>query len=360
MIYLKKIIILAILFILISSSFTVIGKNINKTIEDNKNEDDCKCSKTITIKKDINTKEKQVYSLGLIVEEIDQAIINIDPYLTTNNPPSSWDWRNAEYKGITGDWTTPIKNQGDCGSCWAFGAIAAFESVYNLQNGNPDLDIDLSEQFLVSCGQESNPFGIHGCCGGMMSATLEFLSSQGTIPESCFYYQGIDSMGRDAYDCNKIFPSHDPVKCSDKCSDWDNSVIKIKNYNMILGNKAIKNAISTYGPIITGMEVYEDFKFYDGGIYKRNSWNYLGGHLVSIVGYDDSQSCWICKNSWGTYWGEDGYFRIKYNECGIGGPISSAYITGYTKQPRNIENDWFNNLFEDLPILKIILSNLIN
>jgi C1A family cysteine protease len=359
MIYFKKIVIIVIIFILISSSFTVIGKNINKTINDNKNEDDCNCVKTITIKKETNTKEQQSYSLGLILEEIDPDLINSDLYLITNNPPSSWDWRNAEYKGIKGDWTTPIKDQGACGSCWAFGAIAAFESVYNLQNINPNLDIDLSEQFLVSCGQESNPFGLHGCCGGMMSATMEFLSSEGTITESCFNYQGIDSKGRDTYDCNKIFPSHDPVECSDKCSNWESHIIKIKDYNMIFGNKAIKNAISTYGPVITSMEVYDDFKYYNGGIYKRNSWNYLGGHLVSIVGYDDSQSCWICKNSWGTYWGEDGYFRIKYNECGIGGALGSAYITGYTKQARNIANNLFNNLFEFIPIIKLIFNNLI-
>lgn len=63
--------------------------------------------------------------------------------------------------------------------------------------------------------------------------------------------------------------------------------------------------------------VYEDFYYYQGGVYQHITGASLGGHCVTIIGYDDQQGCWICKNSWGKQWGEKGFFRIAYGECGI-------------------------------------------
>ncbi len=72
-------------------------------------------------------------------------------------------------------------------------------------------------------------------------------------------------------------------------------------------------------PLLCSMLVYDDLRFYTGGVYQHVSGAYLGGHAVVIVGWDDAESCWICKNSWGTDWGEDGYFRIRWEDCSIGG-----------------------------------------
>ena len=74
--------------------------------------------------------------------------------------PPSWDWRNAEHNGKVGDWCTPVRNQGSCGSCWAFSAIGALEAIINIREGSPYLDIDLSEQQLLSCPPDSG-----GCDG---------------------------------------------------------------------------------------------------------------------------------------------------------------------------------------------------
>jgi C1A family cysteine protease len=63
--------------------------------------------------------------------------------------------------------------------------------------------------------------------------------------------------------------------------------------------------------------VYDDFFHYVSGVYHHTTGGVQGGHCVCVVGYDDTQSCWICKNSWGPAWGENGFFRIKYGDCGI-------------------------------------------
>ena len=71
------------------------------------------------------------------------------------------------------------------------------------------------------------------------------------------------------------------------------------------------------GPQITGMAVYDDFFSYKSGIYKHVAGDLAGYHCVNVIGYDDNEGCWICKNSWGTGWGESGFFKIAYGECGI-------------------------------------------
>jgi len=79
----------------------------------------------------------------------------------------------------------------------------------------------------------------------------------------------------------------------------------------------MKTWISTKGPMTACFVVYGDFRYYRSGVYRHVSGEQLGGHCVTIVGYDDNQKCWICKNSWGAGWGENGFFKIGYGECGI-------------------------------------------
>jgi C1A family cysteine protease len=222
----------------------------------------------------------------------------------TGATPPSWDWRSATYNSITGDWTTPIKDQGHCGSCYAFGSLAALESVMNIKNDNPDLDRDLSEQFMVSCGQEWMS-GFFGCDGAYLTPTYNFLKDHGTIPESCFSYVS----GNSGY----VPP------CSEKCDNWEDLIREVKDWHPVSSDsESIKNALLQYGPLSTTMVVYDDFKWYTGGVYEHpGSEPDPTNHLVTIVGYNDDQSYWICKNSWGTDWGENGWFRIAYGDCKI-------------------------------------------
>ena len=210
--------------------------------------------------------------------------------------PSTFDWRNVSGT----DWTTSIKDQGPCGSCWAFGSLAAMEAQNNIEESNPSIDLDLSEQCLLSCSPGS-------CSGWYLSDTLNWLRDTGTVDEACFPYQADDT-----------------VPCGNVCPGWRDRTWEIENWGWV--SPSIKN-IKGYlleAPLPTGMTVYEDFYYYDGGVYKHVWGKPVGGHLVTLVGWDDTNKCWICKNSWGTDWGEDGWFRIKYGESDI--EYDTAYL----------------------------------
>lgn len=340
----KRIISLAIVLIIILGSFSAFGTKI-KIYESQKelyvDEDDCGCGTYVASNTKIDSDSKTYkYALGWIKEDTEELPL---PVTLTGNAPPSWDWSNVDGT----NWITPIRNQGNCGSCWAFGTIAAMEAIYNIKNNNPNLDIDLSEQYLVSCGMKSSPLGLHGCCGGTLYHTLDFLSSRGTVEENSFRYKAVDALGRDFDDCNTLIPSNEPIKCL----NFDEPKYQIGNYYSLLTKNSIKKAIADYGPVVAGFDVYEDFTEYEGGIYERNSNKYYGGHLVAIIGYNDAGQYWICKNSWGEEWGEDGYFKIKYGECGIDSPYHCYYFQSCTKaRSHNIFE--YSNIFEQFPLLK--------
>ncbi len=214
--------------------------------------------------------------------------------------PLKWDWCHAVYRNITGDWTTPPKSQGGCGSCWDFAAMGALEAIINIRANNPDLDVDLSEQYMLSC-----PAGSGGCSGWNAYWAYSYMyRNGGAIPEDCFPYE-----------------ANDAIQCSEKCSDWQNKLFPIISYGSARdpGRDEIKGMIVEFGPVVTEMAVCGDFGSYSGGVYEHPGNESISeiNHQVVIVGYDDSQQCWIVKNSWGTDWGENGYFRIAYGDCQI-------------------------------------------
>lgn len=340
----KRVFTLAIVFIVFLGSFNVFGTKIKNNETQNKSniyKYDCGCGSYVATNKlaDSNSKTHK-YALGWIKEDLEQLPKSA---VLQGSAPLSWDWRNVNGS----NWMTPVRNQGHCGSCWAFGAIAAMEAIYNIKNDDPDIDIDLSEQYLVSCGMKYCPIGLYGCCGGTIYHTLSFLDNYGTVEESSFVYQAVDALGRNFDDCNGLMPSNDPVKCP----SVDDSKYKIGSYYSLPTKDSIKNAISGYGPVIAAFDVYEDFYDYNEGIYKRNSNKYIGGHIVSIVGYDDAGQYWICKNSWGSEWGEDGYFKINYGECKIDSPFHCLYFKSCSKSI-NLEVFNFLNILNRFPLLK--------
>jgi len=243
-------------------------------------------------------------------------------------PPSLWDWRNAEYNGTEGDWTTPIRDQGICGSCYIFGPIAVMETLYNFRENDPNFDIDLSEQSLLSCGTTFFPTTSKGCKGGSFHAGLLFLMSFGTVKENDFRYEAIDNKGCNgteyADDPYGLYCEHSPIPCSGRYGDY-----LIEEFNDLkdTSKEKIKTAIYEHGPVIAGIKVYESFLDYDDGIYeKKENEEFLGNHILVIVGYNENENYWICKNSWGNNWGEPnpydtnstgGWVRIKYGECAI-------------------------------------------
>jgi C1A family cysteine protease len=229
------------------------------------------------------------------------------------NLPERLDWRNKD--GI--NWLTPIRNQAGCGSCVAFGTIAAFEGLINIFCGSPGQDLDLSEQHIFSCGGGS-------CYNGWWPAeATQFLQDYGAPLESCLPYEARDD------------------NCHETCDGWQEQARKISEWGTIsLGApqvtvEQIKNRMMD-GPVTGVFWVYEDFSAYSSGVYQYVWGDLLAGHCIAIVGWDDADSCWICKNSWGPSWGENGYFRIrmghnevaieKYVHWMIPQPAHSAYV----------------------------------
>jgi len=227
--------------------------------------------------------------------------------------PSSFDWRNVG--GY--DYTTPVKDQGDCGSCWAFAAMGSLESVVNIVKQDPNYNIDLSEQYLVSCCPSMGNVP-NNCNGGNGAAAINWMAgNEGALYEDCFPYEARNS------DCE--------LSC--------NYYITIGGARSAGGSiEYTKKQLLKCGPLLTSFQVYDDFDDYENGVY-RVKWNseFTGiSHQVLLVGYQDVERSvlqpydgyWICKNSWGTGWGETksgeensgrngGWFRIAYGECGI-------------------------------------------
>lgn len=211
--------------------------------------------------------------------------------------PSTWDWR--AHQGVTG-----VRNQGACGSCWAFGTIASFESNLMIKQ---QLNTDLSEQHLVSC----NTMG-YGCDGGWWAHDM--LKNPGAVLESDFPYVASDVSCGSGYSYPYQLGGWSYV-------DGDNQVPSVDK---------IKDAIYNYGPVCVAVYVGSAFQAYTGGVFDKDE---AGGssifgctcnppqqpnHAVTLVGWDDSKGAWIMKNSWGTGWGENGYMYIKYNISLIG------------------------------------------
>jgi C1A family cysteine protease len=246
-----------------------------------------------------------------------------------SNLPDKYDWRNVS----DNNWITSVKNQGNCGSCTAFGAIGALEAVIQIEL-EQIIDIDLSEADLYYCNGGDCIRGIS------ISDASHYISSHGVSDELCFPY------------------SINNRDCDDKSDNWENRIITARN-GYTKGVLGIKNAVYQYGPVVSAFNVYEDFYYYSGGIYEHVHGNVVGGHSITIVGWNDDPGYWICKNSWGNDWGEynpysnnyeKGYFRIKYEDSGIGKDTHFFYNYSGNIQPSKPNNPNPNNEQEDVDI----------
>ena len=317
-----KITCIIIIFILISSYPSIGYDNISKadkiSIEKPTNsiEELKKVSEeegwTFTVGENSATSYEIEELCGLVEPENWQEYGDFDD---TINPslmvPEQWDWRDQN--GVT-----PVKNQGACGSCWAFGTVGILESVIKIKSGST---VDLSEQWLVSCnknGWDCNGGwwahgyhdGLTGKCGGT-----------GAVFETNFPYSASNKPCNGPYQHSYLL----------KDTNGDGKSWKyIGNQNSIPSVEQIKQAIYTYGPVAVAVHVDSAFQAYTGGVFNGKS-DEAVNHAVILVGWDDNQGkngVWILKNSWGAGWGEDGYMRIEYGSNRVG--YSANYVEGYS------------------------------
>jgi cathepsin B len=275
------------------------------------------------------------------------------------------------------DFLTPVRDQGKCGSCWAFASTATLSDLFNIQSRGK-LKVNLSPAKILLCNFMGGEFGTHQqdkevditneinasslesgvCYGNSLYDAWRYLYVIGVGTEKCVPYDEqlnqnfkFDKLSSYSKKINRLPLCFSVTgKIGDMCSDYSTNPITGEEYGTPMrfyrclhyysiagierdgGNESfIRQNIYKWGPVTTGMIVYPDFYTFDTKtVYTWNGFGEpVGGHAVEIVGWDekDGVKCWIVKNSWGKSWGDKGYFYMKrgVNEC----KIEENVVTGF-------------------------------
>ncbi|CAK5006187.1 unnamed protein product [Meloidogyne enterolobii] len=228
------------------------------------------------------------------------------PPLNMYAVPESVDWRN---KGLV----TSVKNQGMCGSCWAFSATGALEGQHSRKLGTL---VSLSEQNLIDC-TKGEPYGNMGCNGGLMDNAFQYIEDN----------KGVDT------ETSYPYKAKNGKKCLFKRSNvgaTDTGYVDLPSGD----EDKLKIAVATQGPISVAIDAgHRSFQLYTHGVYDEEACSPDNlDHGVLVVGYgtdDIHGDYWLVKNSWGEHWGENGYIRMsrnKDNQCGIASKASYPLV----------------------------------
>lgn len=217
---------------------------------------------------------------------------------TTSNAPLSVDWRQ---KGVVNG----VRDQGQCGSCWAFATTANAESVWAISSGQL---LDLSEEYLVDCASGAGYFNM-GCNGGQPDSAFKYMINNGQCSEASYPYKAGVS------------------KTAGTCQSCTSSVVHFSTcYDVVPKDQVSLMAAVATQPVVIAIEAdTRYFQSYSGGILDSASCGTALDHAVEIVGYgsENGMDYWIVRNSWSNTWGENGYVRIKKtsstNDIGICG-----------------------------------------
>ena len=219
----------------------------------------------------------------------------------SNDVPETFDSR-TQWDGVC-----TVRDQGSCGSCWAFSVSSVFTDRKTVAGTGVGM---LSAQDLISC----DPYDA-ACDGGDFPTSLTWMQQTGICTEECMayasYYERVPS-------------------CPSTCNDGSAITrYKISKWTLHTSISSAQNDIYTYGPLSAGFLVYYDFYFYSSGVYQHVFGEYLGAHAIVVLGWGTQSNTkyWLCQNSWGSDWGESGFFKFirGVDDCGIEDELYASY-----------------------------------
>ncbi len=259
-------------------------------------------------------------------------------YESNNTLPKSFDWRNVNGKS----YVTKMLNQHIpqyCGSCWAHGSMSALADRIKISRNGMGNDINLAIQYILNCGTSM----AGSCHGGSHHGAYAFVKKNGIPYDTCQQYIACSSESRegfchDAKSLTSCTPENTCATCStfsvlggtcDAINYYPNATIS--EFGSVKGKQNMMNEIYKNGPIACGINA-EPILEYTGGIFDSPSESSEINHVISIIGwgFEDSTNTnyWIVRNSWGEYWGEMGYVRVKMGQLGL--EDDCAWATPYT------------------------------
>lgn len=225
---------------------------------------------------------------------------------------------------------TTIRNQWRCGACWAFAAATSLSDRICIKTYYQRAPYQRSysyQDLIECCPYEYCGTGLGmGCQGGYVEGAFEYARVSGLVTgEAKGNTTTCKPFFMNAMDFNSVSP-----QCTNACTDpikypitYENDKKKILGYKIYssfyLGSiekvvLGVKDVITRRGTVVGTLDVYTDFYTYSSGVYSHQQGDYLGGHAVRVIGWGTDPSAgpyWLCVNSWGPYWGEKGFFKIK-------------------------------------------------
>eukprot|EP01135_Chromosphaera_perkinsii_P011370 Nk52_evm15s2391 gene=Nk52_evmTU15s2391 len=240
------------------------------------------------------------------VEKVDHVISPMPhTYIDSALLPKLHDPRHIDDEGI--DLTTIIRNQHIpvyCGSCWAQAATSALSDRIKIARNAAFPEITLSAQVLVNCAKGAIS---HGCHGGSAMDAYEYIRTQGITDDSCSNYRAIDQECTPINICRNCDPNG-------KCEAVVNPPkYYVAEHGSVTGEHQMMSEIFARGPIVCGVAVTDELEKYQGGIFHDKTGAQEISHDIEVAGFgetEDGVKYWIVRNSWGTAWGEKGWFRI--------------------------------------------------
>jgi len=245
---------------------------------------------------------------GMTFEEFSAVFLtNTEPDVESSKIPVLSMIEASEERASSIDWVamngvTPVKDQGQCGSCWAFSTMASVESVHRINTGKI---VSLAEQQLVDCNTENNS----GCSGGSATSALEWLEDNTACTTSSYPYRATQG----------------------QCTPCSASNAKVSGVNLVTARSeaALATALQS-SPASISVQADSSWQHYTGGVLTGAE--YCGhDHAVLLVGY--TENTWKIKNSWGATWGEQGFIRINK---GLGGCGAYGIVTSPARIPTGV------------------------